>query len=261
MSIKIQPFDLSKYDEKKRGENHPLLPTNPFRMLVASTSGSGKTLLVTNLILGGEKEPYLYYDKIYIISPSLEQSIYRMMEDTFEEIDEERQKDLDQKIRKYNRTHKKKLDPDVKVEPILETFECIDDFDWTTVDKSKQNLIVLDDIMLTPKQKPFIEIFSRGRHKGGLSVIYISQSFYATPLLVRKNCSAYILFNPITQRDLTMLRHDIGSGIDKDTFINTIIDNTKERYSFVKIDRQAPKPELEYTAGFEKPLFTERFNT
>jgi hypothetical protein len=67
--------------------------------------------------------------------------------------------------------------------------------DLDSLDKEQNNLIVLDDLVNESArlQKPICDYFIRARKKN-CSIIYISQSFYAVPKLIRDNIS-YLMIN------------------------------------------------------------------
>ena len=66
-SLDIKPIDLKEYSCKQSVHNH--VPKIPVRMILLAPSGSGKTVLLSNLILN------IYrgcFERIYIFSPSID---------------------------------------------------------------------------------------------------------------------------------------------------------------------------------------------
>ena len=240
MSITIDNYDLSKYNDKRIKENHQLMPKNCFRMIIAGGSGSGKTVLTSNMIL-----KYLNFDKLHIFAPSINQPAYLMLKDTFKQLDDERKRI----VRQYNDTHKRHMK---QPEPIATFSDKLDDFKLDDLDKTQQHLIILDDMMLN-NQNPMKELFVRGRHKCA-SIIYLVQGYYQIPKIIRQNASAVILFNPTTKRELTLLHKDIGAGVELKPFVKGIERALEEPYSFVKIDTATSNRKLRFTEGFSEPL-------
>ena len=71
------------------------------------------------------------------------------------------------------------------------------------IDPDENNLFIFDDQLTesVAKQKAISDLFIRGR-KQNASAIYITQSYFDTQKLIRKNCD-YILLKKInTKRDL-----------------------------------------------------------
>jgi len=241
MTISIDNFDLSKYNDKRIKDNHSLMPKNCFRMIIAGGSGSGKTLLTTNMIL-----KYLNFDKLYIFAPSINQPAYLMLKDTFEQLDNERKRI----VREYNNKHKRHMK---QPEPIASFNDSIKDFKLDDLDKNEQHLIILDDMILDKKQDPMKELYVRGRHRCA-SIIYLTQSYYQVPKIIRQNASSVIIFNPTTKRELTLLHRDVGAGTELRDFVKTIEEALEEPYSFVKIDVATNNRKLRFTSSFDKPL-------
>ena len=116
MAINIDNYDLSKYSDKNILTNHPLMPSNCFRMIIAGGSGSGKTLLTTNMIL-----KYLNFDKLHIFAPSISQPSYLMLKDVFKKLDDERKRI----VQEYNSKHKRQMK---QPEPIATFSDSMNDF-------------------------------------------------------------------------------------------------------------------------------------
>jgi hypothetical protein len=71
------------------------------------------------------------------------------------------------------------------------------------MDKEENNLIVLDDLVNESEkaQKPICDYFIRCRKKN-CSIIYISQSFYAVPKMIRDNISYLIIKQVSSMKNL-----------------------------------------------------------
>ena len=191
--------------------NSLLMPQWPYRGLIVGLSACGKT----NLLLAMLLEPnMLAFDRLFVISPSLSQEKYKLLISEFEKKDASIVKEIEKLI---------KAGPErdaiiTKLEPIARFYDTADDFlddgGFNLFDKTNQNLVILDDIMLDNKQNPFIELFSRGRHYNA-STIYISQSYFRVPKTIRDNVSFLILYS-MNSREINMLYNSIGSDLEKD---------------------------------------------
>ena len=61
------------------------------------------------------------------------------------------------------------------------------------LDPTYKSLVVFDDCLTDKKQSKIEEFFVRGRKKNA-TIIYLSQSYYATPITIRRNCDIFIFF-------------------------------------------------------------------
>ena len=66
MSIDIKPYKHAEYSVEQ--SKFPQVPRLPARLLMVAPSGSGKTVLLTNLILNVYRN---CFSRIYIFSPSI----------------------------------------------------------------------------------------------------------------------------------------------------------------------------------------------
>ena len=121
---------------------------------MVAPSGSGKSNFITNLIAlfckGKET-----YDQIYIFCKSVDEPLYRFLNDKSKEL--------------------------IEVYEDLSKLPAIND-----INPSKQTLIVFDDMVTDIKKHPIIsEYFIRGI-KRGCSIMFLSQSYYGTPKIIRR---------------------------------------------------------------------------
>ena len=122
----------------------------PFRMLIIGSSGSGKTLTLANVLRAFSGT----FQTITIVTKNKNEPIYEYLESKLGE-------------------------SGLAVVEGQENLPPLDGFD-----KKENHLIVLDDLVLDKNQKKIEEYFVRSR-KVGCSCIYISQSFYAVPKMIR----------------------------------------------------------------------------
>ena len=219
----------SKSESKYRNPNK-LAPQHPFRMSIVGESGSGKSNLVANMIL----KNILSFDKVIVVARNPDQEIYDLLKERFEAVAEEKDKPLHDFFKIVSR---------------VKDFPKIEDFSGKF-----QVLIIWDDWLLDNAANKIIDdYYVRSRHKN-ISNMYLAQSFYSVPKIVRKNSNYFILFRGLNHRDLSLLYQDLGFGIDKDLFIQIYDEATKEKYSWILIDKLTePKP-LRFRKGFNKLL-------
>lgn len=160
----------------------------PFRMLVCSPSGSGKTNFVMNLLqkfCEGEGT----FQEIIILTKNADEPIYN-----------------------YLKTKSKSI---LIKEGLNGNLPKLDD----TVNKDDMKLIVLDDLVLERDLKPVEAFYIRGR-KFGYSIVFISQSYFRVPKTIRLNCNYLAVLRMGSKRDLTLILSEVGIGVTKDQLEN-----------------------------------------
>ena len=182
----------------------------PFRMIIAGNSGSGKTQTLLNLLYNMPNT----FEKIFIVTKNKDEPLYNYLED--------------------------KLGKDGL--SVKEGISELPDID--SLDKEQNNLIVLDDLVNEPlkQQRPICDYFIRARKKNA-SIIYISQSFYQVPKLIRDNISYLIIKQVSSMKNLTMICRECSLGIDKTQLKNIYDDATKSKQDFLLIDLEGDKDE------------------
>jgi hypothetical protein len=216
MSKKAEIVDWYKKIPKKflLKSHNPHFETHhiklPFRMIIAGNSGSGKTQTLLNLIYNMPDT----FEKIFIITKNKDEPLYNYLED---------------KLGKEGLTIKEGLTelPDVD-----------------SLDKEQNNLIVLDDLVNEPlkQQRPVADFFIRARKKNA-SIIYISQSFYAVPKLIRDNINYLIIKQVSSMKNLTMICRECSLGIEKKQLKKIYDDATQKKQDFLLIDLEGDKDE------------------
>ena len=106
--------------------------------------------------------------------------------------------------------------------------------------KKRKILIVFDDMiadMLTNKKlNPVVtELFIRGR-KLNISLVFITQSYFAVPKNIRVNFTHYFIMKIPNKRELQQITFNHSSDIDFKYFMNLYKKCTAKPYSFLVID-------------------------
>ena len=182
----------------------------PFRMIIAGNSGSGKTQTLLNLIYNMPDT----FEKMYIITKNKDEPLYNYLEE-------------------------KLGDKGLSIKEGLENLPDLDGFD-----KEQNSLIILDDLVneALQKQRPIADFFIRARKKNA-SLIYISQSFYGVPKLIRDNISHLIIKQVSSMKNLTMICRECSLGIDKKVLKSIYDDATQSKQDFLLIDLDGDKDE------------------
>jgi len=175
----------------------------PFRMLITGSSGSGKTQTLLSLLHNMPKT----FEKIIITTKNKDEPLYNWLEDKFE-------KDPNFEMRE--------IDKDGL--PDLDKF-----------DKEQNNLLVMDDLVGEKNQKPMEQFFLRARKKG-CSLVYITQSYYAVPRMIRSNLTYLIIKQVSSMKNLTMIMREYDLGIDRTQLIDMYKQATEQKAGFLMID-------------------------
>ena len=95
------------------------------------------------------------------------------------------------------------------------------------VDETIQNLIVFDDMIVEKNLKQVEELFIRGR-KSNCSIIFISQSYFAIPQIIRQNSNYFLLTRGLSGKNLINIAADHVGSVDSEEFRNTYRKFTKD---------------------------------
>ena len=105
--------------------------------------------------------------------------------------------------------------------------------------KDKQILLVFDDMVNESDKAHQIvkEYMIRGRKIGkGVSTLYLSQSFFKIPKIVRLQLNYLIILKLSSVRDLNLMLSDFSLGVDRDELAMIYKDATKVKFDFLKVD-------------------------
>jgi hypothetical protein len=230
--------NLDLIDNKNKTKKHKningLAPQWPFRMLATGPSGSGKTNMVLCLVYC-----HLHYDMLYIYTKTPEQNKYQDLINMFENM-----------VEKTNKKFKKET---ISIDDLLYISDSLEDvFDPTELDNKKQNLVIFDDFITSKDQKIIENYFVHGRHSN-CSVIYLSQSYFETPKMIRQNCNYFAFFSLPSKNNLTQIVRDHDIDLDKKEFMkmfNECIGDPKEK-NFFLLSKDEQCPGLKYRKNFD----------
>jgi hypothetical protein len=180
----------------------------PFRMCVVAPSGSGKSNFLVNLIhlfCAGDKGTF---STIQIITRNKAEPLYKWLENECEQI---------------------------RITEGLSTTPKLDDFD-----KNKNHLVIFDDLVLS-KDLSMVENYYIRARKLNCSVIFLSQSYFKIPKIIRNNCSYMVLLKLSGNREMNIIMSEFGLGVDKETLLKLYEYATAEKFSPLLIDMEADK--------------------
>ena len=181
----------------------------PLRMCICGPSGCGKTNLLLNLI----------YDRLKW------SNLYVYVKDTSEQKYTDLLEACEAAQAKVPFDYCITSDPDEMIN--------IDDL------TGDEHTIVVFDDFVTNKQLcegPIADMFVRGRKKN-VSTIFLTQSYFHTPKLIRLQCNYFALFAPRDDREILQFYQSHNCGQDRKSFYKLFHDATRKPYSFLWIDK------------------------
>ena len=179
------------------------------RVILCAQSGGGKTNLLLKFLIGDDTQPQLlHYDKIFIYTTTPNQGKYKALDSIYSEIA------TNSKIPIFHKITNTAI-PDV------------DDFD----EDNSQKVIVFDDLLCSDNKtlKRIEKFFIFGRHRN-FQPIFLSQSYYDIPKVIRKNTNLFCIFGLTQRREIEAVNYD--HEIDYDQFKR----NTKN-HDFITINK------------------------
>jgi hypothetical protein len=171
-------------------------------------------------------EDYLFFDNLFVIAKDLQESAYEKLQSYYASLKEIPQRVKNKEILKILNTQT--------------SFTNNVDMDVDDLDSEKRNLVVFDDCITEKNQDPIRDLFIRGRKKNA-SIIYITQSFYKVPKIIRDN-SNYFIFFKLHFKDLKRIIKEI------DNF--DIPQVTLDNYDFFMLDRKNRDPSMRLRKNF-----------
>jgi type IV secretory pathway VirB4 component len=187
----------------------------PFRMIIMGSSGSGKTQTLMSLIYNMPDT----FENIYIVTKNKDEPLYNY---------------IDEKLGKKGL---KMMEIDKDGLPDLDK-----------LNKEQQTLIVMDDLVGEKNQKPMEQFFLRARKKNA-SLVYITQSYYAVPKMIRNNMTYLIIKQISSMIYLTMIAREYDLGLEKKKLMEMYKDATADKQNFLLLDLDGD-PTQRFRKGF-----------
>ena len=192
--------DVTKENVKEHNPNWPQISDHLYRILIIGGSGSGKTNSSFNLI---NQQPDI--DKIYFYAKDSSEAKYQFLIKTREDVG----------IKHFS-------DSKAFIEYSNDMDDIYKNIDEYNPNKKRKILISFDDMiadMLSNKKlNPIvIELFIRGRK---LSLIFITQSYFAVPKNIRPNSTHYFTMKIPNKRELQRTASNNLSDIDFKDLMN-----------------------------------------
>lgn len=115
-------------------------------------------------------------------------------------------------------------------------------------DPNKNNLVIFDDFNNASKKElePIKDIYTMGRKKG-ITAVYIAQTYYNVPKVVRGNNNYLVIFKIQDEMDLkSVIRgNSLGIGLERALEMLEYVRSLGDRH-FLLIDKATSNPQLKY---------------
>ena len=198
--------EVKKYVIKTENPNYDLHHFDtPFRSLVVAPSGSGKSNFIPNIISLFCKGKEGTFDNIYIFCKSRDEPLYQFLGD--------KSKGL------------------IEIQESLEKLPALND-----LKTSEQTLIIFDDMVNDLKKHPIIsEYFIRGR-KRGCSLMFLSQSYFNTPKVIRQNINYCVILKLGGTRDVNSILRECSIDLTKEELLYMYKEATKDKFDCLIIN-------------------------
>jgi hypothetical protein len=192
----------------------------PFRMCIVSPSGSGKTNFLINLLRLFSCGDDGSFSTINIITRNKDEVLYKWITTKCDQI---------------------------QITEGLQTTPPLDKFD-----KDKNHLVVWDDLVLA-KDLSMVENYYIRARKMSTSCIFISQSYFKIPKIIRNNCSYMVLLKLSGDREVKLILSEFGLGVTKEELLELYKYATGEKFSPLIIDMEE-SPDKRFRKGFTEIL-------
>ena len=169
--MKIPNYDPG-FSESSYKQGHPCMPGDVFPMLICGPSNSGKTNILLHMLY-----ELLEFDKIYLFSKNLHQNKYQ--------------------------THLQDLAERINPRVGYEVIEALGDeiIPLKELPVDNQKIVVFDDLVCESNHNSIINYFINGWHRN-CCVIYLTQTFYKVPKIIRDNCSHFCIFRFLPRENM-----------------------------------------------------------
>jgi hypothetical protein len=125
--------------------------------------------------------------------------------------------------------------------------------DLKKFDKDENHLVVIDDLVLAKDQTQVCDYFIKCR-KSNVTIVYISQSFFKIPIIVRQNSNYMIILKAGNKRSLNLMLSEFSVGCSKAQLLGMYEYATAEKLNAFIIDVEESDPDHKFRRNFQEYL-------
>ncbi len=245
---KIKPIQLKEYSNKQ--SKYLQVPKLPSRTILLGPSGSGKGILLQNMIL----EIYRgCFERIYIFSPSI--NLDHSLLPVKKYIQTEMKIDTKNEQVYFDEYHAEDL------ETIISTQRKVIEYMKNKKYKNLYNiLIIIDDFADNPEfsrsSKLLHSCYTRGRHSS-ISTWTSTQRYTCLSPIIRTNATSLFVFRLRNFSDLQAFIDETSALIDKKTLLEIYNLATSEAFSFLNVNLTGKTINDIFRIRFEKQITLE----
>jgi A32 protein len=220
--MKYHVYNIDEAKPLQQGDPHA--PEWPFHMLISGKTGSGKTNMIVNLLIGDKLvetyhkrdtgKRYINCNDVVLIGKHLNDPKWRIVREFYEYLAKDKKNGEDVSFKAY---------PPNEIPDVSE------------FDPSRSTVVVFEDLVTESKkiQERIAHYFAHGRH-ANISAVYVTQKFYAAPIFIRDNVSHIVLLRG--SASLKDLRRIVSEHTEQSTKIAQKIHQKLSKYDFVVFD-------------------------
>src|ERR1700753_1844795 len=210
MSNLINFYELLPKDNKQKYINYCSTIQHPSMISICGQTGTGKTNLLMNFIV-----KMRCFHRIYLFAKKLDEELYTLLKQIFDSIGKQMGEEL------------------IYTSDDLSACESL----MKTVDQSKQNLVIFDDMIYAKKKamQQVEQLFIMAR-KANCTCVFISQSYFKIPTTIRQNIHYLFLRGITNKRNYNAILADFNLNETADEIKDLYKTATVEPMSFLMID-------------------------
>ena len=238
------PEDEALYKKWNAGNKFKF--QHPFRLGVCAPGGAGKSNFTLNTLL---VEPFkLYYNRIWFLTPDPTEDKNIYLSNYFE-----------QKKAEFNKKTQK-LGININAPDILTFYTDSDDLPDLTEELRQEKqctILIVDDSVLSKKTNQKVCDYIIRCRKYHISIIYLSQSLYAIPSIIRTNFNYFAIFAFKDPRQIANFHGSFISDMNLKAFRKMYHEVQKMPFVPLIIDfsnNAVVNKDLKYRAGTDKLL-------
>ena len=223
---KLEPIKVKQFESKQ--SKYEQVGKLPLREIILGPSGSGKGILLQNLILDVYRN---CFERIYIWSPSID------IDQTWRPVKKYIESELKVNTEKEKCYFNEYIPEDLE-KVIAQQHKIADYQKKQDHGKIYQILIIVDDFTDDPSftrhSKLLHSLFTRGR-LSFINSIVATQKFRAINNIIRINATGLVVFKLRSQADLDAFIDEVSAVADKKTLLEMYHIATQEPFSFLYV--------------------------